>query len=132
MQHLALGFLQSSITTFLILQYATLIQPYKHLCNSSKGLFLQGKSEGFFFSFGATFEQKQFNDSCKFTEVIPVRFSTPQIPHNFSQKTLRSVTSHPRVLLTMFLLVLHVLKTPVFQGFSHYLEVTLSTHFLLM
>ena len=93
--------------------------------------FLQGRSVGFFLlwdDFGARTNQ-QF---LQISKAIPARFSTPQIPHNFSQKTLHSVTSHPRVLLTIFLLFIYVLKSPIFQGFSHYLEVTLSTNYLLM
>ena len=77
--------------------------------------------------------------SSKNNSTIPANFISysckifnSSVTTHFLQKTHHSVTSYPRVLLTMFLLVLHVLKTPVFQGFSHYLEVTLSTHFLLM
>ena len=43
----------------------SLLNCIKSLRNSSKGLFLQGKSGGFFLSFGAIFGQKQFNNSCK-------------------------------------------------------------------
>ena len=67
------------------------MQPQYKVMNASaippRDYSCKGECGGFFFSFGATLEQK-INNSCKLTKAILARFSTSRKLHNFAQKTI--------------------------------------------